>query len=67
MKIIEEELIEELESWRDYAIEMIKDAHKMKISQNCYGVGYSCGERDTCQRILHYIKHGWEGENYEVI
>jgi hypothetical protein len=65
MKITEEELIEELESWRDNAQEEILEYHRMKMPSNYYGLGYAAGERDSCARILHYIREGWGGENYE--
>ena len=60
MKITEEELIEELESLRDNAQEGIEENYKMRLSQNTYGMGYAVGERDTCQRILRYMREGFE-------
>lgn len=60
MKITEEELIEELESLRDNAQENILEAHRMKLPSNSYGLGYDTGERDTADRILRYMREGFE-------
>jgi len=65
MKITEEELIEELEAWRDNAEEQLKEYHRIMTPQNSYGVGFECGIIDSCKRILHYMKEGWGGDNYE--
>lgn len=62
MKITEKELIEELESIRDNAQRFLERNHSLMLPQNNAGTGMLIAERDLCDRLLGYIKNGFEDD-----